>query len=338
MFVTVPRLFNKFHDLIKLGMAAAKGIKGSIAARAVKVKTEALRSSGQYSDWLYDKLVFNKIKMILGGNVKIMVTGSAPISSEVLDFLKICFCCPILEGYGQTEGCGAEFVQNYDDHSSGNVGGVLKTIEFKLVDVPEMKYTSEDTNEEGKPTPRGEIWVRGAGVISGYFKNQEKTDETITNDGFLKSGDIGMIMPETRALKIVDRVKNIFKLNCGEYVAPDRLEQIYKTAMGVDDVFVYGESVKNSLIAIVVPNIAGLKAYGCNPGLESFDKDTPIADINNKEIITSVMKSLNEVADLAKLKGFEKIGKVHCVNVQFADNDLCTSTFKLKRNVAKEFF
>merc|ERR1712226_839287 len=147
---------------------------------------------------------------------------------------------------------------------------------MKLIDVPEMKYTALDKDEQGRPTPRGEILVRGMSVIPGYYKNQVQTDETIDKDGWLHSGDIGMLLPGSRALKIIDRRKNIFKLSQGEYIAPDRLEQVYKTCMPVEDVFVYGDSYKSYLVAVVFANPQGLKAYSKDANLDitAFDKPT----------------------------------------------------------------
>merc|ERR1711884_338111 len=98
----------------------------------------------------------------------------------------------------------------------GHVGGPTDCNEFKLIDVPEMKYTSKDLDEDGNLAPRGEICVRGNNVIPGYYKNEEKTKESIDEDGWLHSGDIGVIVPPRNALRIVDRRKNIFKLSQGE--------------------------------------------------------------------------------------------------------------------------
>lgn len=155
--------------------------------------------------------------------MRVMITGSAPIAKEVLNFLKIAFCCQIHEGYGQTE-CGAPASITWTkDPQSGHVGGPYSTLEFKLVDVPEMNYTSEDKDEQGVSYPRGEVCYRGYSVFKGYFRNPEGTRDTIDSEGFVHTGDIGMFLP-TGAIKIIDRKKNIFKLSQGEYIAPDKIE------------------------------------------------------------------------------------------------------------------
>mmetsp|Transcript_19225 Transcript_19225/g.1699 ORF Transcript_19225/g.1699 Transcript_19225/m.1699 type:complete len:142 (+) Transcript_19225:494-919(+) len=141
-----------------------------------------------------------------------MITGSAPISGEVIDFMRIAMCCPFIEGYGQTESTGASFACDKNDSKTGHVGGPIVALEYKLEDVPEMGCTSEDKDKDtGLPAPRGEICVRGHTIFLGYYKNEEKTKEAIDSEGWLHTGDVGTILPNG-ALKIIDRKKNIFKL------------------------------------------------------------------------------------------------------------------------------
>jgi long-chain acyl-CoA synthetase len=92
------------------------------------------------------------------------------------------------------------------------VGGPSVNVEFKVVDVAEMNYTSKDKDQEGNLVPRGEVWIRGPGVFQGYYKDEEKTKEALTEDGWLRTGDIGQINPNG-SLKLIDRKKNIFKLS-----------------------------------------------------------------------------------------------------------------------------
>ena len=250
-FVSVPRLYNRFYDLIHANIKKLTGVKRMLADRAVASKLYYLKNGCHYRYKLYDRLVFNRMKEAFGGKVQVMLTGSAPISPEVLDFLKICCSCPILEGYGQTEATGASFVTKAIDPSGGHVGGPTANTEFKIVDVPEMSYTSKDKDESGNPLPRGELWIRGFGVFKGYYKDDEKTKETLDEEGWLKTGDV-VQLNMNGSIRIIDRKKNIFKLAQGEYVAAEKIEICYNKCDAVEESFVYGDSLQ-SYLCIIVP-------------------------------------------------------------------------------------
>ena len=333
-FPSVPRLFNKFHDTVKAKLEELTGCKASLARSAVDAKMAKV-DNGNYTHGLYDMLVFNKMKQVLGGKVQFMLTASAPLSLPVKRFLKLAFCCQIVEAYGQTEGTGGEFVTDLHESRSDIVGGPTPTNEFKLVDVPEMKYLSTDVDEQGLPAPRGEVWVRGNNVIPGYYKNDEKNAETFTKDGWLMSGDIGTIIPGTGALKIIDRKKNIFKLSQGEYVAPEKLEQVYKTCKGVADIFVYGDSLKSTLVAVANLDFGIMKAVAEEKGIEAPDLESLCRNPNFNKLM---LDNLKKTAETNQLKGFERIAEIFLDPKPFAASDLVTTTFKLKRAEAKEHY
>lgn len=250
VFASVPRLYSKLYDRIQSGLAEAKGLKKKLAMKAINTKLANLHSTGSYKHCLYDALVFKKMKAALGGRVRMCITGSAPISKEVIDFLKIAFCCPIYEGYGQTETTGGSCVTKADDKESGHVGGVVACTLIKIVDVPEMKYFSTDTKND-VVYPRGEICFKGDSIFAGYFKEPEKTAEALDNDGWLHTGDIAEMQPNG-SLRIIDRKKNIFKLSQGEYIAAEKLELLFAKHPYIAQMFVYGDSLQSYLIAIIV--------------------------------------------------------------------------------------
>ena len=179
-----------------------------------------------------------------------------------------------MEGYGQTESSGASFVMNLNDHrGSGCVGGPGVNTEFKLTDVPEMKYTSKDKDEKGNKCPRGEMCIRGPGVFAGYYKDDEKTKEAIDENGWLHTGDICQLNLNG-TIKIIDRKKNIFKLSFGEYIAPEKLENIFKLSKSVSEIFVDGDPLESFLVAVIVPNMKVLQEMteenGIKEGLEKL--------------------------------------------------------------------
>lgn len=333
-FVSVPRLYNKFYDAIMGKIKAQTGVKAYLAQKAINAKEYYHEHGGHYKHSVWDKLVFGKMKEVLGGNCKYMLTGSAPISTEVRRFMKLAFCCPFAEGYGQTECLGGQFVTDPEDATMGHVGGPIPHVEFKLIDVPEMNYFSTDKDEDGNLAPRGEILCRSRAVIPGYYKNEEKTSEAVDEDGWLHSGDIGMVQPDNGALKIIDRRKNIFKLSIGEYIAPDKLQEVYKTTDGVADIFVYGDSLKSCLIAIVHPDEQQIKEIAQDMGIEAEYSQLLQNDRINKFILDALVAKQKE----SGLKGFERINRVGFTEKSFEDLDLLTTTFKIKRHVAKTHF
>jgi long-chain acyl-CoA synthetase len=241
---------------------------------------------------------------------------------------------------------------------------------MKLISVPEMDYRATD-----KPFPRGEIWTRGLNVFKGYLNDPEKTAETITEDGWLKTGDIGE-MDDLGRLKIIDRKKNIFKvfanfftrrydilvcmtlpecpifahiqLSQGEYVAPEKIENIYVKTPCVAQVFIHGDSLRDSLIAIVVPDQENIVSLAIRHRLlpESTANPGPaapgapphpivIALCKDERLAGLIMKEIEKVGAQAKLRGFECAKAIHVEPEMFSlDNGLLTPTFKLKRNEA----
>lgn len=139
-FASVPRLFNKFYDKINAKLNEATGAKGWLVQKALAAKLYYLKEGQGFHHKLYDALIFSKIKAFLGGNVRLMLTGSAPISGDVLDFLKVVFSCPLCEGYGMTESGGGSTITFADDPQTGIVGGPLASVIIRLRDIPEMNY------------------------------------------------------------------------------------------------------------------------------------------------------------------------------------------------------
>jgi len=199
------------YDAIKAKLDEATGCKKCLVEMAINAKLRNLRATGTVTHKFWDALIFNKIKKVLGGNIRLMLSASAPIAPDILEFLKIAFCCDIVEGYGLTETTGG-FLSRIGDPTTGHVGGPIGCTKVVLKDVPEMGMFTTDS------PPRGEICFTGPTIFKGYFKDPNRTAEAFHNEWF-RSGDIGQVNANG-SIKIIDRCKNIFKTAQGEYVSP----------------------------------------------------------------------------------------------------------------------
>lgn len=175
----------------------------------------------------------------------------------------------------------------------------------------------------------------GASVTSGYYKNPEKTAEAFDDDGWFCSGDVGLLYPNG-SLKIIDRSKNIFKLSQGEYIAPEKLENVHIMIPEVQQSFVYGDSLKNCIVAIIVLEDAAVLKWAAENEKQGSDVGILCQDKDLKKFI------LDSIIDIGKKKNFtslEKPGEIHLSADPFSvENGILTTTFKLKRVEAKKAY
>lgn len=177
-----------------------------------------------FSTPILDNLLFNKIKTILGNRIHLIPCGGAPLSAETQKFFNVCFGINILQGYGLTETSGITFL-DVDDSTLGVVGEPLPFTQVKLVDWPEGGYRITD-----QPNPRGEIMAKGDHIAKGYFGNDHLTKEAFIqeSDGstWFITGDIGEMLDGGK-LKIIDRKKDIVKMQHGEFVSLGKVSLDY---------------------------------------------------------------------------------------------------------------
>jgi len=330
-FPAVPRVLNRIYQAAMVA-GNVPGLKGAIFRRAVQTKLDNLHSTGVVTHPLWDRLVFKKIQTVLGGNVKLVVSGSAPISAEVVDFLRIALACDVFEGYGMTENCAlCTRCLAGDPTSSGTVGPPQPAVEMKLVDVSAMKYTTED-----KPFPRGEICCRGPGVFTQYYKDEKNTKEAIDGEGWVHTGDIGEIDDYGR-FRIIDRIKNIMKLAQGEYVALEKIEDVYSRIPIAAQVFVHGNGLKSYLIGVIVPDPMQFAAFASRfleRRVDAADLQTLKELCRDPRIVDGLLVELNVVASKS-LKGFEQLKRIHLsLDLFSVDDNTLTPTMKIRRRDA----
>ncbi|XP_030548207.1 long chain acyl-CoA synthetase 6, peroxisomal [Rhodamnia argentea] len=329
IFCSVPRLYNRIYAGIMSAVKTSGGLRERLFNAAYNAKKQAMLN-GRNPSPMWDRLVFNKIREKLGGRVRFLASGASPLSPDVMEFLKICFGGRVAEGYGMTETSCVISAMDDGDNLSGHVGSPNPACEIKLVDVPEMNYTSED-----QPYPRGEICVRGPIIFRGYHKDEVQTREVVDEDGWLHTGDIGLWLPGGR-LKIIDRKKNIFKLAQGEYIAPEKIENVYAKCKFIGQCFIYGDSLNSSLVAIVSVDPDALKAWAASEGIEYADLGQLC---NDPRARSAVLADMDAIGREAQLRGFEFAKAVTLVPEPLTvENGLLTPTFKIKRPQAKEYF
>ena len=340
-FCAVPRVYEKIYKTIMDNINKRGTLVKKLFDLALKVKIDNYEKYGKLTHAFFDPIFFNKIKNLFGGKITWMLSGGAALQRDILQGLKVMVCCPIVQGYGQTENAGSALLNSVYDTAAGTTGGVQNTTELKLVDLPEFNYLSTDINPNtGIPEPRGEICFRGDTVFKGYFKNISETKKIIDKDGWFHSGDVGIILTNNgNSIKIIDRAKSLFKLSQGEYVAPDKVQIILINSKYINQIFLYGESQYSYSVALVYPELNECVQFLKNEkilGEIDYDK-IKIEDLcDNKNMEEEIIKDCNITGRKYDLKGFEIPRKIRIIKEPFSlENNLMTPTLKLKSKSIK---
>lgn len=324
LFIAVPRVLERIQSGISKKVEKKGVLTRLLFNMAFRFKRFRINrgASVESAAPLLDKLVFNSVREGFGGKLRFVVSGGAPLTRQVQDYLQIALCCPVLQGYGLTETCAASFFTFPPPmRHAGSVGPPLPATEFRFAAAEEMGY------DPFASPPCGEICIKGPMIFSRYHKDEEKTKESFDSDGFFRTGDIGQLTEEG-SLKIVDRMKNIFKLSQGEYIAVEKLETDYSDNKVVEQLWLYGSSEESVLVAVVVPEKSALQAWAKNNNVDgTFEElcQKPKA----KEWMVAQLRDTNKAK---KLKGFEAIKAVILETHAFTvEDDLVTPSMKLKR-------
>lgn len=314
----VPRLLNRICDNVMA--AASGGISGIILNQALKAKQNEVENfliRNNHPIW--DRFVFSKVQKKFGGRIRLLVVGSAPLAANVLNVVRCALGCAIVEGYGQTE-CTAPCTMTFPgDSGAGHVGPPLACCEIKVVDVPEMNYYA--CNGEG------EICVKGSSVFGGYFRDPDRTREALDAQGWLHTGDIGKWL-ENGTLKIIDRLKHIFKLAQGEYIAPEKIENVLIRSPFVQQIFIHGDSLKSCLVAVVVPDEEYLLKWAAQNRIGGTYEELCV----NKVVKKSILDDLITMGKKNDLRSFELMKDLYLESEPFSvENGLLAPTLKTKR-------
>merc|ERR1719261_375317 len=279
ILVAAPAVLDRVYNAVSTKFRAAKGlikgiIDGGLESGRANFDNGGVGASGCIAPFLFKK----KVSSLLGGKIKLILTGSAPLGVEVQKFVQTVFACPVRQGYGLTETCAGTCITTPSDNSTSTVGPPQECACIKLRDWEEGNYRNSDKDDKDIGMRRGEVLIGGPMVCAGYLENPDMPDadvaaknkeEFVTIDGirYFCTGDIGQFTPAGN-LMIIDRKKYLVKLQMGEYVALSKVENalksskytalpmVYATSLGVNQDDVAAMCANKDVIAAVVTDVA----------------------------------------------------------------------------------
>ena len=320
-FVAVPRVLEKIYSKVHDRIEKSGNVRKALFYWALKVgkeyrqfyhKEKIIPFSLKLKYQFADRLVFQKLKKLMGGRIRLMIVGGAPLSPEISEFFDI-FGIYVLQGYGLTETSPVCTVNLPKSYRFDTVGVALKGVKIRIAS-------------------DGEIMIKGPHVMKGYYKLPDKTKEVFTEDGWFLTGDIG-VLDEDGHLRITDRKKDMIVTAGGKNISPQNIENMLKMEPFVEQVCVIGDRRKY-LSALIVPDFENLEVFAQKNGISIASREELV---KNKEIRDLFQKSVGKVNK--ELSSFENIRKFTLLPMEFSESQgEITPTMKVKRKVIQEKF
>ncbi|HZN77164.1 MAG TPA: long-chain fatty acid--CoA ligase [Micromonosporaceae bacterium] len=322
LMCAAPRVFEKVYNRVVTNAQSAGGAKAKIFGWAVRTGKQVvdLEQAGKpvpsglrFRYGLATRLVFSKLQARLGGNIRVLVSGAAPLSKEIAEFFAAAGL-PIMEGYGLTETSAGNFVNRPEHLRIGTVGQAMGDLEHKL-----------DTD--------GEILVKGAPVMRGYHNMPDETAAVFTEDGFFRTGDIGEVDDEG-FLRITDRKKDLIKTSGGKYVAPSHIEGLFKSVCPYTSQAVVIGQARNFCTMLVTLDPDALAGWAAGGPLEGKPYSEVVASAEVEAMVAGYVKELNE-----KLNRWETIKKFRILprDLTIEDGEITPSMKVKRKGVEKNF-
>lgn len=317
VFSVVPRLLEKVYDKIIAKGEDLTGIKKKLFFWAIDLglRYEPYGANGWWYEFQLNiarKLIFSKWKEGLGGNLNVMVSGSAALQHRLIRVFAAAGM-PVMEGYGLTETSPVIAVNDQRNYGFkvGTVGRMINNVEVKIA-------------------ADGEILCKGPNVMMGYYKDQKLTDEVIV-DGFFHTGDIGEV-DANGFLKITDRKKEMFKTSGGKYIAPQLIENAMKQSLFIEQIMVIGDGEKMPG-AFIQPSFDFIKEWAKRKNINVGTTNAEIA--SNPDVIARIEKEVEKFNE--KFGNWEKIKRFELTpDIWSIDGGHLTPTLKLKRKIVME--
>lgn len=334
----VPRILTRFEAGIKNALdksAVQRNVANTILdSKSARFTTKGGPDKSVMNSLVYHRVLIDKIRESLGlSNNSFIITGSAPISKDTLLFLRSALDIGIRQGYGLTETFAGVCLSEPFEKDVGSCGAIGVSAECRLKSVPEMGYHADKDL-------KGELQLRGPQVFERYYKNPDETAKAIDQDGWFSTGDVAFIDVKGR-INVIDRVKNFFKLAHGEYIAPEKIENIYLSSCPyITQIFVFGDSLKTFLIGIVGIDVDAVRSTlaAKHPKVRKWTGEQLVENLNEdkklrKEFLNKINKCING------LQGFEKLHNIKVgIEPLTLEDDVVTPTLKIKRAKASKFF
>ncbi|KAH9756993.1 Long chain acyl-CoA synthetase 9 [Citrus sinensis] len=333
VMASVPAILDRVRDGVHKKVNAKGGLSKKLFDLAYARRLSAINGSW-FGAWgleklLWNLLVFSKVRAILGGRIRFILSGGAPLSADTQRFINICLGAPIGQGYALTETCAGGTFSEVDDTSVGRVGAPLPCSFIKLIDWPEGGYLTSDS-----PMPRGEIVIAGPNVTVGYFKNEEKTKEVYKVDDkgmrWFYTGDVGQVHADG-CLEIIDRKKDIVKLQHGEYVSLGKVEAALIVSPYVDNIMMHADPFHSYCVALVVASQPAVEEWAAKQGIVYNDL------CEKEETVKEVYASIVKAGKNARLDKFEIPAKIKLLSQPWtSEAGLVTAALKIKREAIRK--